>query len=108
MYAWGQIILLLPVIPWSIFAFTATLWPTTEQNNYKLLDWSRWAITMWLISPMITVIFNMVLEGMCCNLEGSQNRKRNTRCHKISSAFNWFVDFCLTGVQCFLAILGLF
>lgn len=107
MYAWAQIILLLPVIPWSIFAFTATLWPTTEQNNYKLLDWSRWVLTMWFISPMMTAIFNMVLEGICCNLEDSQNKKRNTRCHKISSAFNWFVDFCLAGIQCFLAILGL-
>lgn len=106
MYTWGHILILFPVIPWSIFAFWATLWPTTEQNNYKLLDWSRWVLTIWFIHPMMSFLFNVVFEGFCCNLSETRHTKSNLLCHKVASAFQWLIDFGLAGVQCFFAVWG--
>lgn len=96
----------LMLIPWCIFAMWATLWPTTEQNNYKLLDWARWCLTIWIIVPMIWKLHHCIVDGLCCNLTNSSDIKKTQKCRDYVYLFFWVMDIMFGALECFLAIRG--
>ena len=96
----------LMIIPWAIFAMWSTLWPSTEQNNYKLLDWSRWVITVWLVVPMMWKVHHCIIDGLCCNLSKSSDPKKTQKCRDYVYLPFWVMDIGFGAFECFLAILG--
>merc|ERR1712170_144522 len=80
----------LMVIPWMVYAMMASLWPTTEQNNYKLLDWSRWVLTVWVIVPMFWMLHHCIVDGLICHHDNAADTKKTNKTETIAISFSGF------------------
>ena len=97
----------LMVIPWMIYAFQATLWATTEQNNYKLIDWARWVLTIWIIVPAFWILHHCVVDGLFCHHDNTTDRVGNQKTRDYCYFFFWIMDLGFGAVECLLAVMGL-
>merc|ERR1711981_187148 len=96
----------LMVIPWMVYAMLASLWPTTEQNNYKLLDWARWVLTIWVIVPMFWMLHHCIVDGLFCHHDNAEDEKENQKNRDNCYFFFWILDLGFGAVECVLAVLG--
>jgi len=65
---------LLLVIPWSIWAFTSSLWPTSEAFNPDVVIWVKVTILALFIFPVVSIFLGCALK-MCCKTS-SANMKQ--------------------------------
>lgn len=68
------VIALCLVIPWSIWAFTSSLWPTSEAFNADTMTWVKVTILALFIVPFVQMFFSCAL--MCCCKSASANMKQ--------------------------------
>lgn len=69
------------VIPWSIWAFTSSLWPTSEAFNADTMTWVKVAILALFIVPFVQIFFGCAL-ALCCK-SASKDMKQ---CMTLSAA----------------------
>jgi len=96
----------LMVIPWAIYAMSASLWPTTEQNNSKLLDWSRWVLTTWVIVPMFWALHHCIVDGLCLNKANAKSKSKTSSTKDCCYMVFYLLDLFFSTVECLLAVLG--
>lgn len=53
------------VIPWSIWAFTSSLWATSEAWNHEVVTWVKVNILVLFIVPFVSIFFGCVLGCFC-------------------------------------------
>ena len=97
----------LMVIPWMVYATQASQWPTSEQNNYKLLDWARWVLTLWVIVPMFWLLHFCIVDGLFCNRDNATDKVGNQKKRDNCYFFFWILDLGFGAVECYLAVMGI-
>lgn len=65
---------LIMAIPWSIWAFTSSLWPTSEAWNAQCVIWVKCTLLLMFILPFVNIVFSIVL--WCCASSASANFKQ--------------------------------
>jgi len=68
------VLALVLVIPWSIFAFTSSMWPTTEAFNADVVTWVKVSCCVLFIVPFVAIFLGCVLA--CCCSTASANTKQ--------------------------------
>lgn len=87
------------VIPWAIWCFTSSLWPTSEAQNHTTVTWICVAVLAMFIVPFVAICLACAL-AMCCKSASPDLKQCFVLSHAIftllSSAFKaaWGIFGC--------------
>ena len=80
MILWCWLLAALMWIPWAIFAFPTTKWQESDADNMKLVDWSRWYLTLFVLPGLLYFTHVCLCDGLCFNYRNSRDIKKTTKC----------------------------